>query len=487
MRSLLATLLFVCLPALASVSRTLSVDSLKTPGGNLFQIPTSNGSGGQFLQTNGSGVTSWASPLAANPPEASALQSTNIDVTNPGTDTFDGVTLTTGLYLFLTGQSTGTENGLWIFDTSSTPLTRPPGWTTGSVIPDGQQVYIDVNGTIYGVTTWVLGNAATIDTDPLVFYQLSGANGWAAFSVLGNASFASGGVQINSTTGGAVFSTSYYDGGGGNVLTYANAGSTQIGGANQEVAFFNTSWIALAGNGGTTSGFSTQLRFYDDGSPWTNYIAFRAPTTLAGNTAYILPATDAATSGDVFSSDAAGNLSWVTRVKPDLSNIASTAASDSINPGADDTIDLGASSFKWRNVHAETLMFGGDTVANLQHYYLYDSGGTGGANISIAFAQRKLNDNTGTAVVDWSTAGTVDFNNAVLKNAAGGTGTISSGTNTKNVTDANVTASSKVFVVINQNDATAVLKNVVPGSGSFTINLTVNATSNTTFAYFVIN
>lgn len=49
---------------------------------------------------------------------------TNVNVLVPGTDTFDGVTLDQGESLLLTGQSDGSENGIYVFDTSLTPLVR---------------------------------------------------------------------------------------------------------------------------------------------------------------------------------------------------------------------------------------------------------------------------------------------------------------------------------------------------------------------------
>jgi hypothetical protein len=65
-----------------------------------------------------------------------------------------------------------------------------------------------------------------------------------------------------------------------------------------------------------------------------------------------------------------------------------------------------------------------------------------------------------------------------------GTGTITGASSSKMVTDAAVTATSKVFVVLQTNDATANILNVVPASGSFTINL-VAPTGTTSFAYIV--
>ena len=55
------------------------------------------------------------------------------------------------------------------------------------------------------------------------------------------------------------------------------------------------------------------------------------------------------------------------------------------------------------------------------------------------------------------------------------------------VTNNLVTTSSIVFAVIRTNDATAIIKNVVPAAGSFTINLNAAATAETSVGFNVIN
>lgn len=55
------------------------------------------------------------------------------------------------------------------------------------------------------------------------------------------------------------------------------------------------------------------------------------------------------------------------------------------------------------------------------------------------------------------------------------------------VTNSLVTASSLVFCTIRTNDATAVIKNVVPAAGSFTINLNAAATAETSVGFIVHN
>ncbi|MGH8430418.1 MAG: hypothetical protein ACREUF_08450, partial [Solimonas sp.] len=80
-----------------------------------------------------------------------------------------------------------------------------------------------------------------------------------------------------------------------------------------------------------------------------------------------------------------------------------------------------------------------------------------------------------------ATVGAVTINKAAgrVNIAAAGTSVV--------VTNSLVTAASKVFAVISQNDTTAVIKNVVPAAGSFTITLNAATTAQTSIDFFVIN
>jgi len=48
----------------------------------------------------------------------------NVNWSNPGTDTFDGITLSTGDRVLLQGQTNKVENGIYVFNTSSTAMDR---------------------------------------------------------------------------------------------------------------------------------------------------------------------------------------------------------------------------------------------------------------------------------------------------------------------------------------------------------------------------
>lgn len=56
--------------------------------------------------------------------EVRAATTGNVTLANPGTDTFDGVELSEGDRLLVLAQTDEDENGIYIFDSSSTPMVR---------------------------------------------------------------------------------------------------------------------------------------------------------------------------------------------------------------------------------------------------------------------------------------------------------------------------------------------------------------------------
>lgn len=75
---------------------------------------------------------------------------------------------------------------------------------------------------------------------------------------------------------------------------------------------------------------------------------------------------------------------------------------------------------------------------------------------------------------------------AVTINKPSGSVNFAAGATALTVTNNLVTTSSHVFAVVQTNDTTAEIKNVVPASGSFTINLVAAATAETRVAFLVI-
>jgi hypothetical protein len=77
-----------------------------------------------------------------------AATTANITISNPGTDTFDGHALTSGQRLLVWQQSTQSQNGIYVFNGSSSALTRATDSDAWNELT-GSFVHVDA-GTTYG-------------------------------------------------------------------------------------------------------------------------------------------------------------------------------------------------------------------------------------------------------------------------------------------------------------------------------------------------
>ena len=89
-----------------------------------------------------------------------ACAATNVNISNPGTATFDSIVAPTGARIFLLNQSTASQIGIYIFNGSSSAMTRSADMSTwdevvGSIVP------IQAGGTIYGDSAWINTNNST--------------------------------------------------------------------------------------------------------------------------------------------------------------------------------------------------------------------------------------------------------------------------------------------------------------------------------------
>jgi hypothetical protein len=102
---------------------------------------------------------------------ARVASTANINLSNPGTNTFDSVALVTGDRILLKNQTTPAENGPYVFNTSSTPMVRAPdadSWNefTGCIVA----VY---EGSVNGDTRWFcpVNDGGTLGTTAITFTQ----------------------------------------------------------------------------------------------------------------------------------------------------------------------------------------------------------------------------------------------------------------------------------------------------------------------------
>jgi hypothetical protein len=96
-----------------------------------------------------------------------AMASGNTNIAAPGAN-IDGVAMSAGQRILLTGQTTTSQNGLWIWNGAAAALTRPADYAAASASMAYQYIQVDVlpGGTANGGTTWYLSTsgAVTIDT-----------------------------------------------------------------------------------------------------------------------------------------------------------------------------------------------------------------------------------------------------------------------------------------------------------------------------------
>jgi hypothetical protein len=96
---------------------------------------------------------------------AQAVATANVSIAGPGA-TLDGYTMVSGDRILLTGQTSASQNGLWLFNGSAAAMTRPTDYpaanTTMAVF--GVTVFI-VNGTLKAGTFWKLTTTGTITID----------------------------------------------------------------------------------------------------------------------------------------------------------------------------------------------------------------------------------------------------------------------------------------------------------------------------------
>jgi hypothetical protein len=124
---------------------------------------------GNVSYSDGSG---WSDTGAAPRLTAKAATQT-ATISNPGTATFDGVTLSNGDVLLVLANATGSQNGPWVFNGSGVAMTRPTWWPTGGT-PRGDIEFFVQSGTVHGGSRWrVRTNGYTIDTTAIVLERMS--------------------------------------------------------------------------------------------------------------------------------------------------------------------------------------------------------------------------------------------------------------------------------------------------------------------------
>lgn len=145
-----------------------------------------------------------------------------------GTTTIDGVSVSAGDRVLLTGQSTAHQNGLWLISASA--WTRPTDWTGATTASGGAFVFVE-QGTTYSDTGWVCttNGSITVGTDASAWTQFSsnalpgGSPLQIQYGGTGLTSVASGALLYGPSSGQSM--TALTVGAAGTILTM-NSGGT---------------------------------------------------------------------------------------------------------------------------------------------------------------------------------------------------------------------------------------------------------------------
>lgn len=289
----------------------------------LWTLPSTDGTSGQALVTNGTGTLSWAS--VAGIPGGSTTQvqfndagvfggdadftynkTTNILTAAGGfssAGTYNNVTITapaSSATLTIANTKTFTvSNTLTLQGTDSTTMTFPSSSTTLAGLGIAQTFTQDQT---------IAGNL-TLNAQGDLRFADSDSSNWVAFQ--GPATVASNITwtlpSVDGSTGQALVTN------GTGTLSWATPGGSP-GGSTTQLQYNNAGSFAGATNlvtdgSNLTINAQGDLRFGDSDS--SNWVAFQAPATVASNVTWTLPSADG-TSGQVLSTDGSGTLSWTT-------------------------------------------------------------------------------------------------------------------------------------------------------------------------------
>jgi hypothetical protein len=105
---------------------------------------------------------------------ARVATSTNITIATPGA-TIDGVAPTSGDVVLLMGQTTGSQNGPWVWTGSAAALTRPTNWDTTAEAAPGS-MWVVQQGTFDNQLAIMSNDSFTLNTTTATFVFLNPAS-----------------------------------------------------------------------------------------------------------------------------------------------------------------------------------------------------------------------------------------------------------------------------------------------------------------------
>tara|TARA_R100000458_G_C8248243_1_gene225678 strand:- start:286 stop:888 length:603 start_codon:yes stop_codon:yes gene_type:complete len=113
----------------------------------------------------GSGVF-WKEPAAC-------ASTGNVNLSNPGVSAFDNHSVTSGARILIRAQSSADENGVWIYNGSSSAMTRATDCDSAAEL-NGMAIFV-TDGDIYSDQAFVqTATISTLDSDSITYVRFSG-------------------------------------------------------------------------------------------------------------------------------------------------------------------------------------------------------------------------------------------------------------------------------------------------------------------------
>ena len=146
--------------------------AFETDFGTGFTILPNNSDAKSLFQATEAELQSLSLGLGQFWAPVEAHSDTNINVSNPGTDTFGGAVVSMNDRVLLIGQTDASENGIWLFGTTGTTMIRATDADASNEFTPNKTVQV-LNSTAEGISgaTFAYGGAAdpVIGTDNLTF------------------------------------------------------------------------------------------------------------------------------------------------------------------------------------------------------------------------------------------------------------------------------------------------------------------------------
>ena len=186
-----------------------------------------------------------------------ATTSNIANLSSPGFTAIDGVTLATNDRILVKDQTQAKQNGIYVWDSSSTAMTRADDFNSSVNVTSGAFTFVE-EGSTYNNTGWAMTEDGTINvgSDNIAFTQFSGAGAFTAGAGL-TASGTEFAVDFDNTTIGIDSSSKLAVKGGAqySVLVSSASGSPSWQGLplNQSAAVSGSLGVANGGTGLTSA------------------------------------------------------------------------------------------------------------------------------------------------------------------------------------------------------------------------------------------